>query len=191
MSDQVETGTPSVDTVWAAAMDIAFHCGRSEPDASDFACVARAEHREIVALKARLARWHCVWCEHTTVTTGDVKADIEALRVHSQTCDANPLVRRVVEFQKLHNADQARLAAAERQRDAAVAVFDLVTRIPTLSDSELQQLIANCRIALDATRAGEGEGTRTCKSCGFVAKSDGWLNCPRCTAAATPPAEVK
>ena len=38
---------------------------------------------------------------------------------------------------------------------------------------------------------GAGESTRTCKSCGFVAKSDGWLNCPRCTAAATPPAEVK
>jgi hypothetical protein len=45
---------------------------------------------------------------------------------------------------------------------------------------------------LDAARAdGAGEDTRTCKSCGFVAKSDGWLNCPRCTAAATPPAEVK
>jgi len=38
---------------------------------------------------------------------------------------------------------------------------------------------------------GAGESTRTCKSCGFVAKSDGWLNCPRCTAAATPPAGVK
>jgi hypothetical protein len=58
-----------------------------------------------------------------------------------------------------YDALEARLAEAERQRDAAVAVFDLVTRIPTLSDSELQQLIANCRIALNAARAdGAGEG---------------------------------
>ena len=50
---------------------------------------------------------------------------------------------------------QARTAAAERQRDAAVAVFDMVTRIPTMSSDELAQLIANCRQAIDAELGGK------------------------------------
>ena len=54
-----------------------------------------------------------------------------------------------------HAALRAQLKATERQRDAAVAVFDMVTRIPTMSSDELAQLIANCRQAIDAALAAD------------------------------------
>jgi hypothetical protein len=110
--------------------------------------------RRVKELEARLAeaerkltRWHCVWCEHTTVTTGDVKSDIEALRVHSQTCDGNPLVRRIVELQKLHDADQARLAEAFGMFRSGI----VEARRP--SPHEWEMLQREARRLLDVSRA--------------------------------------
>jgi hypothetical protein len=64
---------------------------------------------------------------------------------------------------------------------------------PELLEQAFQNTVTLLKenVQVSPIAGGAGEDTRTCKSCGFVAKSDGWLNCPRCTAAATPPAEVK
>ena len=107
---------------------------------------------------------------------GDAADELATLKARLAECKDDLVVA-----MRERNDAEARLAAAERD---AERWREFVKRSPLIA--------ASCVAALDAARAdGAGESTRTCKSCGFVAKSDGWLNCPRCTAAATPPAGVK
>lgn len=151
--------------------------------------------REIESLRSRLAAVEAENDEIAAKWNDVVNSKYEAL---ARLAAAEARLAEAFTLASDHLTDldgcRTRLSAAEKDAERyrwlriRLLAKDINEGFCCIDEDEAPDVDAAIDAHLAAAREWEKPSTRTCQSCGFTATSDGWLNCPRCTAAVTPTA---